>query len=538
MQRIYALRGIIILFFFSFVLSTGTRAQNDKRLALVIGNGRYVYAGELANPVNDARAMRDALRTLGFDVIEYENVNQSALKVAIDDFGNRLKNYNTGLFFYAGHGIQSKGSNYLIPVDANIQSEQQIEYDCVQADRVLGFMEAAGSKINIVILDACRNNPFERSWSRALDGSGLAFMNAPTGSLIAYSTSPGRTASDGAGSNGLYTEALLKNMRTPDITILQMFQNVRRSVSEQSYKKQIPWESTSLTDDFYFVNKSAVKEGRPEEIKLTWMHADDGKPGEDDGYYFYINGENATQRVISEWVDDSMLVYDPVTNVSSLLENYETSARNKTLEAKYLGNTSFAFCKMSGTSYYFYVKGELISERTKGNFIDKDLLVFDPETNTTYIFRDYAKDSKLRPAEVFDKADYAFWRKTKENAYWLLVKGEYIHMRTNFDYTEKDLVAYDTVSKITYVFKDFLVDTIPLQLRKASILSYQDDAFWMKTDAGYYLIVKGESIQDRLDQKWQETDIVARDKKTGITYVLPDYNNASLYTYRVAIVKP
>jgi hypothetical protein len=327
-------------------------------------------------------------------------------------------------------------------------------------------------------------------------------------------------------------------MKTPDITILQMFQNVRRSVSEQSLRKQIPWESTSLTDDFYFVNKSESKESQVNELKLTWMHVDDGKPGDDDGYYFYINGENATSRIESEWVDDSMLVYDPLTNISCVLENYETSPKNKILEAKNLGTSSNAFFKMEGTSYYFYVKGKLISPRTKGNFIDKDLLVYDPETNTTYIFRDYAKNNKLRPAEVFDNADYAFWRKTKDNAYWLLVKGEYIHMRTNFDYTEKDLVVYDTVSKITYVFKDFLVDNTPLQLRKASILSYQDDAFWMKTNAGYYLIVKGEAIQDRLDQKWQESDILATDKKTGITYVLPDYNNAQLYTYRVAIVKP
>jgi hypothetical protein len=513
-------------------------AQNiaaDKRLAIVIGNSKYVYSGELPNPVNDARAMRDALQGLGFDVLEYENLSQGQMKMAIDEFGSKLRNYTTGLFFYAGHGIQSKGANYLVPVDANIQAEQQIEYDCVQADRVLGFMEAAGSRINIVILDACRNNPFERSWSRGMEGSGLAFMNAPAGSLIAYSTSPGRTASDGSGSNGLYTSALLENMKTPDITILQMFQNVRRNVADRSFKKQIPWESTSLTDDFYFVN--AADKGKENSSVLTWMHVDDGKPG-DDGYYFYINGENATSRIDASWIDDSLLVYDPVTNISSMLENYKASPKNSTLTAKNLGNSSNAFCKVNDKGYYFYIKGKFVSDRTNFNLVDKDLLIFDPETNTTYIFRDYARDQKLRPAEVLDNAGFAFWRKTKENAFWLLVKGEYMQNRTNNDYAGNDLVAYDTVSRITYVFKDFLIDTIPLQLRKASILSYQDDAFWMKTEEGYYLIVKGRSIQNHLDQNWSGDDLYARDTRSDITYILPDYKNASLRTYRVALVKP
>ena len=127
-----------------------------------------------------------------------------------------------------------------------------MEYDCVQADRVLGVMEASGAKINILILDACRNNPFERSWTRAANGKGLAYMNAPNGTLIAYATAPGSTASDGTGKNGLYTSAILESIKVPNITILQMFQNVRSIVAQKSNKLQIPWESTSLTGDFYF----------------------------------------------------------------------------------------------------------------------------------------------------------------------------------------------------------------------------------------------------------------------------------------------
>jgi hypothetical protein len=222
-----------------------------KRLALVIGNGTYPNAF-LANPENDAHEIKNILLQYGFDVLEYENLSQTRMKMAMDEFGDKLKNYDVGLFFYAGHGIQSKGYNYLIPTDANIKSEEQVEYDCVQADRILALMESSGSDVNIIILDACRNNPFERSWTRSATGKGLAFMNAPKGSLIAYATAPGSTASDGSGKNGLYTSALLESIRIPNINILQVFQNVRVIVSEKSGGRQIPWESTSLTGDFIF----------------------------------------------------------------------------------------------------------------------------------------------------------------------------------------------------------------------------------------------------------------------------------------------
>jgi uncharacterized caspase-like protein len=227
----------------------------NRRIALIIGNGNYMNS-VLANPENDAREIRNALLQCGFEVMEYENLTQAQMKRAIDEFGIRLRNYDVGLFFYAGHGMQSKGYNFLIPVDAVLNSEEQVEYDCVQADRVLAAMEASGTRVNIMILDACRNNPFERSWTRAVSGRGLAYMNAPGGTLIAYATAPGSTASDGSGKNGLYTSAILENIRIPNITILQMFQNVRTIVSEKSSKQQIPWESTSLTGDFYFYQEA------------------------------------------------------------------------------------------------------------------------------------------------------------------------------------------------------------------------------------------------------------------------------------------
>lgn len=231
---------------------TSRVTANQKRLALVIGNAAYTNGGSLKNPINDAKGMKNALEQLGFEVLKYENCDQKTMKRAIDEYGKKLEGYDIGLFFYAGHGLQVNGNNYLIPTDASLSHEDEVEYDCVRADRVLMMMEKAKTKTNLVILDACRNNPFERSWSRSSGGNGLAFMNAPKGSLIAYATSPGNTASDGSGENGLYTEALLKEINKPNITILEMFQNVRATVVKQSDSKQTPWESTSLIGNFYF----------------------------------------------------------------------------------------------------------------------------------------------------------------------------------------------------------------------------------------------------------------------------------------------
>lgn len=225
--------------------------SSGNALALVIGNGNYPDS-PLLNPTNDADDMAATLKMLGYDVMLYKNVDQAGMRRAIDDFGKQLSNYEVGLFFFAGHGVQSKGINYLVPVDARIASEGDVEYTCVNAGRVLAKMEGAGATTNIVILDACRNNPFERSWTRSAQGRGLAVMDAPVGSLIGFATSPGSTASDGSGRNGLYTSAILENINEPGITILELFQKVRKTVRESSNGQQVPWESTSLEGNYYF----------------------------------------------------------------------------------------------------------------------------------------------------------------------------------------------------------------------------------------------------------------------------------------------
>jgi len=225
-------------------------ASTSKRIALIIGNGSYTAAPLLKNPPNDARDMAAALRALGFDVTSGINANQRDMKRLIREFGQKLKTGGSGLFYYAGHGVQSKGRNYLIPVDAEIQSEADVEDSAVDASLVLNYMDDAQNGLNIVILDACRNNPFARSFRSASDG--LAQVDAPTGTLIAYATAPGRVASDGAGQNGLYTSELLKQMQVPGLTATEMFMRVRAEVMKQTANKQVPWEASSLVGSFYF----------------------------------------------------------------------------------------------------------------------------------------------------------------------------------------------------------------------------------------------------------------------------------------------
>lgn len=235
-----------------------------RRIALVIGNGDYTNASPLRNPPNDARDMSATLKELGFEVTSDTNVSQREMKRLIREFGQKLRAGGAGLFYYAGHGVQSNGRNYLIPVEADIQSEAEVEDASVDVNLVLKYMDEAQNDLNIVILDACRNNPFARSFRSA--GSGLAPVDAPTGTVIGYATAPGRVASDGPGRNGLYTSELLKQMRVPGLSVTEMFMRIRAEVMKQTGRKQVPWEAVSLVRPFYFSPtnaKSGVTTGGP-----------------------------------------------------------------------------------------------------------------------------------------------------------------------------------------------------------------------------------------------------------------------------------
>jgi hypothetical protein len=235
-------------------VSAGAAANSgEKRVALVIGNSAYKTA-PLANPVNDARAMADKLRALGFEVHAYENLTQKEMNRATTRFGESLSSGSVGLLFYAGHGMQVKGRNFLIPIDAEIRTEASVRNEAVDAEQVMDQMDAAKTALNIVILDACRNNPFERRFRSTGGGSsgGLASMDAPKGTLIAYATGPGKVASDGDGANGLYTSEILKVIEEPGLRIEDVFKRVRLNVARATSDEQLPWETSSLVGDFYF----------------------------------------------------------------------------------------------------------------------------------------------------------------------------------------------------------------------------------------------------------------------------------------------
>ena len=231
-----------------------------RRLALVIGNSDY-KTSPLKNPVNDALDMANALKKLGFAVLLKTDADQRTMERSIRDFGNKLKSGGIGLFYFSGHGLQVYGRNYLVPVNAKIESPSDVKYEGVDAGRVLGKMEDAGNDLNIIILDACRDNPFARSFRSS--ERGLAKMDAPTGSILAYATAPGSVAADGSGRNGLYTSKLLKYMMTPGLPIERVFKNVRIEVMNESKKLQVPWESSSLTGDFYFVGAHSTDAAVP-----------------------------------------------------------------------------------------------------------------------------------------------------------------------------------------------------------------------------------------------------------------------------------
>lgn len=243
--------------------STASTLNALPRTALVIGNSRYKDA-PLKNPANDAGAIGDNLKKMGFSVIPLLDTGKAAMENAIRSYGEQLaKSKGVGLFYFAGHGLQVSWRNFLVPVDANLDRTDDIPQQTVDLAALLGGIGKAGNPMNIVILDACRDNPFGGDLR---SGKGLSQMDAPIGTLLAYATAPGNVASDGSGSNGLYTENLLREVRTPEAKIEDVFKRVRLAVRRASQGQQIPWESTSLEEDFYFLPPASVKKLSEEEL--------------------------------------------------------------------------------------------------------------------------------------------------------------------------------------------------------------------------------------------------------------------------------
>lgn len=236
--------------------------KNEKRYALIIGNSSYKNVPTLRNPQHDAEDMATALEKLNFDVIRLTNATYIEIRTAFMKLHEKLVNgprdETIGLVYYSGHGLQNGGENYIVPVDANIEYEDDIPRQCFPIQRIiLGHMERSNARMNILILDACRSNTYAQP-TRTLP-NGLAEMKTGKGSFIAFSTAPGSTASDGVGRNGLYTQELLKAIQKPGLSIEQVFKEVRINVLRLSGEQQYTWDSSNITGEFYFnLNDSTV----------------------------------------------------------------------------------------------------------------------------------------------------------------------------------------------------------------------------------------------------------------------------------------
>jgi hypothetical protein len=234
----------------------------EQRVALVIGNSNYQNAPQLANPDNDAQSMAQFLNSAGFEVISATDLGQNDMLRVVQDFSAKVsaRGPNTvAMVYYAGHGVQLAGENYLVPIDAKVSNQTELVNDSVRLVDVMSTLETIPSRMRIVILDACRNNPFP-SVNDA--GRGLAIVDAPNGSIVGYSTAPGAEALDGNGGHSPYTQAFLNVAREPNVPIEQLFKRVRLQVNQTTSGAQIPWESSSLTSDFTFFGDTAVAASR------------------------------------------------------------------------------------------------------------------------------------------------------------------------------------------------------------------------------------------------------------------------------------
>jgi Caspase domain len=251
--------GIAVVAFLLPLGSWPTFAQ-EKRVALVIGNSEYQHTPQLTNPANDASDIAEELTKVGFSVIDRRDLDKAGMDRTLRDFAEALSGAKVGLFFYAGHGIQVGGQNYLVPVDAKLSTPAAVDFEMVRLDLVQRTMEHT-TTTNIIVMDACRDNPLARNLARALGtrstqiGRGLSAQESGEGTMISFSTQPGNVALDGDGRNSPFAEALIKHMSTPGEDISTILINVRNDVMQATGRRQVPWEHSAMTARFFFLGK-------------------------------------------------------------------------------------------------------------------------------------------------------------------------------------------------------------------------------------------------------------------------------------------
>ncbi|WP_421980376.1 caspase family protein [Roseibium sp.] len=284
MRRV--LLGLFVLMF----LATAKGLAAEKRVALVIGNATYEHAGELANPLNDADDIAGKLETLGFEVVKGTDLDFTGMRRTVRDFVNSLKDADIALFYYAGHGLQVRGRNYLVPVDAQLRSENDIDFEAMPISLVMSAMERL-SKTNLIFLDACRNNPLARNLARSMGtrsasvGNGLARIGSGVGTLVSFSTQPGNVALDGEGRNSPFTAALVEHLGHPGEDISQSLVRVRVDVLQATGGQQIPWENSSLTGKVILKQEETQASAETPDLQIELAYWTSIKDATDEDYF-------------------------------------------------------------------------------------------------------------------------------------------------------------------------------------------------------------------------------------------------------------
>ena len=342
--------NLVLIFVFAVSFS-----QETKKLALVIGNADYA-ANPLENPVNDARLIGKTLDSLGFDVDLKENLsdNDSFLK-AINDFGNKIPDYDVGFVYFSGHAVQIDGINYLLPTDEVFKTRFNVKDYGVDVEKLLRHMRSYADKTFVLVLDACRDNPFESNWNRARSlgkGSGLAEIPPPAGSIIAFSTSAGKTADDtGNGTNSYYTSSLSKNLLVKDVSLDQVFRNVSADVLEASQGVQVPAEYSQLTGDALVLN--------PTNLDSDYSSVNDILMGKGEYAYDY---DKAMEIV-------NILLYQKPSDQKSIRLKIETYLCMGKLE-KGLDFLNPLIEKFNNDDYLHYLKGFFYQELAINTLVD------------------------------------------------------------------------------------------------------------------------------------------------------------------------
>jgi hypothetical protein len=330
------MRFLIAAFSAATFLVSATAAFADKRVAFVVGNGAYKNVAALPNPAVDAKSMAKLLRNVGFDVVEGSNLTRDRMTEKLIDFGKKAEGADVALFFYAGHGIAVNGTNYLLPVDADLKSEMDVKLGAaINVDLTLE-QTMSDANVKLVFLDACRDNPFAakirsaKATRSVIVQTGLAEMKSGEGTLIAFATGPGQTALDGeAGTNSPFTRALMANIATPGVEIQQAMTKVRAQVNEETNKGQLPWGHTNLIGTVYLnpvaggsaieaSNTPAVAPGPASEVELEFWRSikDSNKPEELNAYL--TNNPNGSFKQLA------------LTRIAKLQDGPSTATRNLT----------------------------------------------------------------------------------------------------------------------------------------------------------------------------------------------------------------